>query len=150
MFLLEKRLTAATQFDASVPVATFLENVDGTTLAPGIVPRLLGYSYASLGAAHTVDLYLATAVADTAEAQISLQTPASAVNAFSHLCGSGGSVIPRRYGLQNNGTSGQAIATALGTINNTAPMILMFTTTGKDNTAVLRVWYDYITLGGLH
>ncbi len=146
MYLNEITLTGATQFAATTAVATFLEQTDITTLGPSLVPRILGYSYNSLGAAQTVTLNLSPAVGSAANLQIQLEAPTTTVNSFSEICGNGGTVVPRRFGRTNS--VGQGLDTALGTINNTAPLVLLFTTAAKDNTGTFRVWWDYIELGG--
>ncbi len=146
MFLNEITITGATQFDPATPVATFLEQTDITLEGPGILPRILGYSYNSIGAAQTITLNLAPAAGVAVNLQISLEAPTATVNSFTNLCGNGGLVVPRQFGRTNNAS--QAIDTARGAINNTAPMVLLFQTTSKDNTGTFRVWWDYVDLGG--
>ena len=145
MFLNEITLAGATNFTVATAVATFLEQTDITTLGPGIAPRILGYSYNSLGVAQTVTLRLSPAVASAVNLQIDLETRTS-INSFSFVCGLGGIVVPRAFGRVNS--VGQALDTGLGAINNTAPFVLLFSTAAKDNTGTFRVWWDYISLGG--
>ncbi len=146
MFLNEITLTGATQFDPATPVATFLEQTDITELGSGVVPRILGYSYNSLGTAQTITLHLSPAAGSAANLQIVLESPTDPVNSFNETCGKGGQVVPRLFGRTNSGS--QALDTPLGTINDTAPMVLLFTTLAKDNTGTFRVWWDYVELGG--
>lgn len=146
MFQNRITLTGATQFSAATAVATFLEGVPVTLLGPNMCPRILGYSYNSLGDAHTVVLRLAPAVGAAVNLQIDLETPTSAVNSFSYLCGKGGPVIPRDFGLQNNAS--QALDTPLGSPNNALPLVALFSTTGKTGNGTFRIWWDYIDTGG--
>lgn len=138
-------LAGATQFSAATAVATFLENNTVTTLGPNFAPRILGYSYNSLGAAATVTLRLSPATGSAVNLQIDLETPAAAVNSFTNICGAGGVIVPRQFGLQNSAT--QALDTALGTPNVAAPLVLLFTTTGKTGAGTFRVWWDIVNLG---
>ena len=141
-------LTAATQFVVTTPAATFLEQTVITTLGSTIAPRILGYSYNSLGAAATVTLRLSPGTASAVNLQIDLETPATAVNSFTEICGRGGFIVPREYGFTNAGAADPTLNVALGTPNNAAPLLLLFATAGKDNTATFRVWYDYVDVGG--
>lgn len=140
-------LPSTTQFVATTPVATFLERTTVTTLPPNVAPRILGYSYNSLGTAATVTLRLSPATGSAVNLQIDLETPTSAVNSFTHMCGRDGFVVPREFGLQNNGTT-QVIDQTFGAPNNATPLVMLFTTTSKDNSGTFRVWWDYIELGG--
>jgi hypothetical protein len=139
-------LTGATQFAAATPVATFLEQVSVTTLGPTVYPRILGYSYNSLGAAATVTLRLSPAPASALNLQVDLETPTTVVNSVSTSFGKSGIIVPRLYGRTNSAS--QAIDTVLGAPNNAAPLVLLFVTVGKDNTGTFRVWWDYVDLGG--
>jgi len=149
VWLNEKTLTTTTEFTTANAVATFLESSTGTLLGPNMAPRILGYSYSSLGVAHTVNLYLAVSTTSPVNEQIAIDAPTTTVNSINMTCGPrDGIVVPRRYGRTNNGTTGQALDASLGALNNTAPMVLMFTTTGKADTGTFRVWYDYVSMGG--
>jgi hypothetical protein len=141
-------LTGATQFGAATAVATFLEQINILTASPTIAPRILGYSYNSLGAAATVTLRLSPTVASAVNLQVDLETPTAAVNSFTNVCGKGGVVVPRQFGLTNDGLADQTLDVALGLPNSALPLVLLFTTVGKDNTATFRVWWDYVEIGG--
>ncbi len=141
-------LTAATQFVAATPVATFLEQSSVTTLGSTVAPRIFGYSYNSLGTAATVTLRLSPAAASAVNLQITLETPTVAVNDFTQWCGKGGLLVPRQFGLTNDGPADQTLGTPLGAPDNAAPLVLLFTTLLKDNTATFRVWWDYVEVGG--
>ena len=150
MYQLRKTLTGATDFDNSFAVATFTELSFVTAMDPTMAPRILGYAYNSVGAAHTVALNLMDTLASGLSGQIPLRVPTTTVNSFTYLCGTGGPVVPRAFGLQNNGTNGQDYTLPLGAPDNAAPMVLVFTTTGKADVATFRVWYDYVKIGGAH
>jgi hypothetical protein len=141
-------LTGATQFAAATPVATFLEFASITTLPSVWAPRIFGYSYNSLGTAATVTLRLSVAAGSAINLQIALETPTTAVNDFTHVCGRGGVIVPRQFGLTNDGIADQTLDVALGLPENAAPLVLLFTTAAKDDTATFRVWWDYVELGG--
>jgi len=141
-------LTGATQFAVTTAVATFLEQTVITTLGSTIAPRIIGYSYNSLGAAATVTLRLSPDTASGVNLQVDLETPTAALNSFTQVCGRGGIIVPRQFGLTNDGLADQTLDVPLGTPNNAAPLVLLFTTAGKDNTGTFRVWYDYVDIGG--
>jgi hypothetical protein len=146
VFLIQITVAGATQFVATTAIATFLEAKTVTTLPSHVVPRIHGYNYNSTGAAHTVNLRLSPAVGSAAQLQIPLEVPTTSVNNFEQICGRDGYIVPRLFGLVNS--VGQAPDTALGTPNNAAPFVLLFSTTGKAATGVFRVWYSYVDVGG--
>jgi hypothetical protein len=139
-------LTGATEFSAATAVATFLEQTSVTTLGPTVYPRILGYSYNSLGAAATVTLRLSPATGSAVNLQVDLEIPTTTVNSISTSFGRSGIIVPRLYGRTNSAT--QAIDTVLGAPNNAAPLVMLFTTTGKTGNGTFRVWWDYVDLGG--
>jgi hypothetical protein len=148
VYLHEITLTGATQFANSIVVATFLEATNITTLDPSIVPRIHGYSYNSLGAAQTITVALAPTTSPAVNDIISLEAPTDAVNNFTYICGRDGILVPRVFGRQNDGVANQNLTAALGTVNSSAPFVMLFTTTAKDNTGTFRVWYSYANMGG--
>lgn len=141
-------LTGATQFSAGEAVATFLEATDITLKGPDLAPRILGYSYTSLGTAATVTLRLAPVVGAALDLQIDLEVPTVPVNSFTNVCGRGGPIVPRLFGLQNDGAADQTLDVTLGMSNDAIPMVLLFSTGGKDDRGTFRVWYDYVDVGG--
>lgn len=149
MFMNEITLTGVTQFGATTAVATFLESVDPTELSPTVQVRMFGYSYNSLGAAHQINLALATTAASPVNEQITLEAAATA-NSFQNICGVDGILVPRRQGLQNDGAASQLLDVDLNSPNNAPPMVLIFVTVGKDNTATFRVWWDLVDVGAGH
>lgn len=124
MYLVTSTLAGAAQFSAAAAIVTFLEDGQLTSQPPNKAARILGYSYNSLGTAATVNLRLAPAAGVAANLEIPLETPASAVNSFTNICGPGGLVVPRTA-MAGGGVS----------------FVVLFSTVGKDDAGTFRLWY---------
>ncbi len=122
MFLVENTVAGVVQFSAAVAAVTFLEETELTDLPSNYAARIFGYSYNSLGTAHTVSLTLAPAAGVANNLIIPIETPVGLVNSFVNICGKEGIVVPRD---QTTGVS----------------FVALFSTVGKDDDATFRLWY---------
>ncbi len=142
IYTVRSRLTGATQFDGVAPIVTFGEfngnSMNNTLiLPPSYTARIVGYSYAALGDAHTVRLSLRSPlnIVPNLDDEIILRSEAD-VTTFATTCGPGGFVVPRVVGIFASNqqppispaTSGQSFQ-------------VFFTTTGKTSDATFMLWY---------
>ncbi len=146
MFNNEITLTAATQWSAATPVCTFLEDQSITLLPPNLAPRLLFYSYRTIGVATGLNLVLAPAVALAANFSIQLEIITDARTFITVNFGRTGLIVPRVFGLVNS--ISQAPDTAVGSPNNAVPYVMLLNTNLKDDVGTFRVGWDYVNIGG--
>lgn len=142
VYLIRSRITGATQFDGVAPIVTFNEFLGGTgtqfpALPPSMTARILGYSYASLGAAHTIRLSLRSPlnVVPNLDDEIILRSQ-SDVNTFAEVCGPDGLVVPRNFGISASNQQ-----PPVSTITSQATFQVFFTTTGKADAGTFMLWY---------
>lgn len=145
MFQVEITIAGANDFSAASAITGFVDAGNPAPTNPSYAPKIIGYSYASLGAAHTWSLVLAPAAGLAANLSSPLELPpAQAGNTFARTCGKEGIVVPRRFGLF--AAAQPPVPADLVTTN--VPYVLLFSTTGKADDGTFRVWYDWGPTGG--
>lgn len=142
IYTIRSRITGATEFNGVAPIVTFGEFNNNAlsntlTLPPSYTARIVGYSYATIGAAHAVRLSLRSPlnIVPNLDDEVILRSEAD-VTTFATTCGPGGFVVPRVVGIfsQNQqppvggGTTGQSFQ-------------VFFQTTGKTDDATFMLWY---------
>ena len=137
LFTVRVRVAGATQFVSTSPIVTFNEFTDLNGTSQSTTARIHGYAYNSAGAAHNVRLVLTPPAAATgADEDIILEAPSSTINSFSNLCGPGGIIVPRQYGIVANAQP------PAGNVITGETYQLFFSTTGKADAGTLYVWYS--------
>lgn len=144
MFMVETTIAGAGNFSAATPVCTFLEELTVGQMPQDWAPRILGYSYATSGAAHGVRLVMAPAAGGAANLEMVLEAPTDPVQNFVQICGKDGIVVPRRLGLI--GTT-QPLTPADLITTPGDPFVMLFSTTAKQADGTFRVWYAVGPLG---
>lgn len=138
MFLAQTTIAGAVDFSAADPVVTFQEELTVDPMPQDWAPRIIGYSYATSGAAHGVSLVMAPIAGAAANLLIPLETPADPVANFVQMCGRDGLVVPRRIGFEAT-TQPPVFPGDVQDIGT--PFVLLFSTTAKQATGTFRCWY---------
>ena len=146
MFNNEVTLTGVTQYSAATPVCTFLEDQSITLLPPNVAPRMLFYSWRTIGAATGLNLVLAPATGLAANFSLQLEIITDARTFITVNFGRTGLIVPRVFGLVNS--VGQAPDTAVGDPNDAVPYVMLLNTNLKNDVGTFRVAWDYVNIGG--
>lgn len=103
---ISSEITSTTQFSDTNPIVDFTEFVGLNDLAPSVTARILSYSYNSEGAAHDIELYLRPQNETDPQFEVLLEQRLAAdsteANSFTKICGPGGLIVPRIYGIQSS------------------------------------------------
>ena len=141
------RIAGAVDFVATSPIVTFRE----VSLGPfpvNYTARIVGYSYNSIGNAQDVRLVMTPrATATGGDQDIILESKVGVpnrVNSFAEVCGPGGIVVPRRYGLE--ATAQPPVTADLVTVGEIYEVF--FSTLNKSNDGTFYLWYQIEQLSG--